>query len=369
MEIVEQRRRFIIHTVYLAIWLGCFYLLLKYALPLLAPFAIAFLLASVLNRPIKWLAKVTHLPRALVSIASVLLLYAVIGLLFTMAGIRLLGVVGELIFQLPTIYRQEIEPALMGLSGSIQGSVLSLDPQLLAMLEELWTRMLLSLESMVTSLSMQAVGGLSLLASALPGMFVKILITIISTFFMAIDYETMVHFFLEKLSEKNRTLVSGIQTYVLGTLWKYIRSYALIMTITFLELSVGLRLIGLEHPIVIAFLIAIFDILPILGTGGIMLPWVVLSVIQGNPSRAVGLLILYLVITVIRNILEPKIVGNQVGLHPVATLISMYAGVQLFGILGLFGLPVLLSLFVNLHKSGTLSWFQNSGKVGNESCK
>ena len=108
----------------------------------------------------------------------------------------------------------------------------------------------------------------------------------------------------------------------------------------------------------IALLISVFDILPVLGTGGIMIPWVVIDVILGNYSLALGLLVLYLIITVIRNIIEPKIVGKQIGLHPVITLASMFVGVQLLGVWGLFGFPIGLSLLRHLNDTGTVKIFR-----------
>ena len=126
------------------------------------------------------------------------------------------------------------------------------------------------------------------------------------------------------------------------------------MCITFAELSVGLSIIRIENAVLIAFVISIFDILPVLGTGGIMIPWTIIAALQGNYSLALGLLIVYIIITIIRNILEPKIVGSQVGLHPLVTLMSLFVGAQLFGVLGLFGLPITLSLLKNLNDKGTI---------------
>ena len=85
-----------------------------------------------------------------------------------------------------------------------------------------------------------------------------------------------------------------------------------------------------------------------------MIPWTIIAALQGNYSLALGLLIVYIVITIIRNILEPKIVGSQVGLHPLVTLMSLFVGAQLFGVLGLFGLPITLSLLKNLNDKGTI---------------
>ena len=89
-----------------------------------------------------------------------------------------------------------------------------------------------------------------------------------------------------------------------------------------------------------------------------MIPWTVISLLQGRYALGVGLAVVYLAVTVIRNILEPKIVGGQLGLHPVVTLAGMFIGAQLFGIIGLFGVPITLSLLCNLNQSGDLRLFR-----------
>ena len=122
-----------------------------------------------------------------------------------------------------------------------------------------------------------------------------------------------------------------------------IRSYLLIMLLTFTELSILFSIFGIEHAIVKAAGIAIFDVLPILGTGGIMIPWIVTSLVLGYTGLGLKLLLIYAIVTVVRNYVEPKIVGTQLGLHPVITLVSMFIGLRLFGFWGLFGLPVGIS--------------------------
>ena len=89
-----------------------------------------------------------------------------------------------------------------------------------------------------------------------------------------------------------------------------------------------------------------------------MIPWAVIAAILGNYPLAVKLVAVYLIITIVRNIIEPKIVGGQIGLHPVVTLVSMFAGVQLFGAIGLFGFPIGLSLLVYLNRVGTIHLFK-----------
>lgn len=356
----EKRKKFIINFIYFAIIFFAVFAVLKYGLPMLAPFITAFVIAYLLNGLICFSARVLHINKKLSAILVVLLFYCTIGFLLSLVGLKALTEVGVLFANLPAIYAKHVAPILTNLFNSAEQSVLRMDPALVESLEELGMQLVQSLSQMVSSFSMGAVGTLSGFASSLPGLFIKLLLMIISTFFIAVDYEHLTGFCLRQLNGKTKTVFLQIKEYVVGTLFVCIRSYILIMSMTFLELSIGLSVIKVENAIPIAFIIAIFDVLPVLGTGGIMIPWAILTALRGDYRLALGLLIIYLLITVIRNIVEPKIVGSQIGLHPVVTLASMFVGVQLFGVLGLFGFPIGLSLLRHLNDNGTIKIFKMS---------
>ena len=125
------------------------------------------------------------------------------------------------------------------------------------------------------------------------------------------------------------------------------------MLLTFTELSILFNLFDIEHAVLKAAVIALLDILPILGTGGIMIPWGIISLVLGYTKLGIELLLIYVIVTIVRNYVEPKIVGTQLGLHPIITLVSMFIGLRLFGFWGLFGLPVGIS-FLWKHKQGTI---------------
>ena len=130
------------------------------------------------------------------------------------------------------------------------------------------------------------------------------------------------------------------------------------MLITFLEVFIGLTVLGVRYAFLIALLTAVVDLMPVLGTGTVMIPWGIIDLIAGNYFMGIGLLVLYAIITVIRQILEPKIVGKYVGLYPLLALVSMYVGLKLFGLIGLFGLPLSIVIFDRLRRDG----FINIGK-------
>lgn len=354
----EKRKRFIVNLLYCGLIALLVYFTIQYGFGLLSPFLLAFLLATFLKTPAKFIARKTKLPYKPIVLLLVLLFYGTVGILAALIGIRLTASVTNIVIALPDIYTSEIEPALSIFFNSFEQTMFQMDSALVSALNDLFMQLIQSVGELLTSLSVKAVGTLSGYASSLPGEFIKILLMIISTFFIAGDYDVLADFVSRQLSDKARDILLHVKEYVVGTLFVCIRSYALIMTITFVELSIGLIIIGVPNAILIALAISVFDILPVLGTGGIMIPWTIITAIQGNYPLAVGLLVVYLFITVIRNILEPKIVGSQIGLHPIITLASMFAGAQLFGIIGLFGFPILFSLLRHLNDTGMIKLFK-----------
>jgi sporulation integral membrane protein YtvI len=355
---IEKRRAFLIQFCYFAVWIAAGFVLLKYGLPLLAPFLIGFLLAALLQRPIRFFAEKLHLPQKLSAILIVLIFYCTVGVLLVLLGIRAIGAGLELFGRLPQLYDSWMAPMLTDLFSGLEQLLERMDPELVESLEDLMVQFTQSVGQLVSDLSVRVVTVVSGWASSLPGLFIKLLLMIISTFFIAADYTRLTGFCMRQFHSRSREIVLQIKAYVVGTLFVCIRSYLLIMTITFVELSIGLTVIGVENGVMIAFGIAVFDILPVLGTGGIMIPWMIIEAIQGDYRLAICLLFVYLIVTVVRNILEPKIVGSQLGLHPVVTLAGMFAGTQLFGIVGLFGVPIGLSLLRYLNENGTIHLFQ-----------
>ena len=318
------------------------------------PFVIGAVIAYLLRFPIRFFHRKLKLPYNGAAVLTVSLFYIIIGTAVVLAGIKAVGWLAGIFNLLPTMYTTHALPFFEEVTQNLEKIFRTMDPDVMATLESLGQRALESAGTMISSLSGMAVSALSGAAISLPGLFLDLVLIIITTFFIAIDYETLKAFLLRQLSEDSKTLLWEIKDYVGGTLWFCIRSYAIIMGLTFVELAIGLGILKIEHAMIVALLIAVFDILPVVGVGAIMIPWAILTAIQGNIPLSVGLLILYVVIVVARNIVEPKIVGGQLGLHPIVTLSSMMVGVQLFGILGLFGFPIGLSLLRHLNDHGVI---------------
>ncbi len=362
----ERKRRFILNVVYLLMLAAIFAVLIKFGLPLLSPFVLAFLIAYFLRWPTGYISRKLKLPHKTVALLMVLVFYCTIGSLIALLAIRAFAGIRALVEMLPELYTTHMEPVIEELFVKFENFIYRLEPSLFAMIQSFGDKVVQWLGSFISELSAKAVGAASNLATSIPGLFIEVVLMIISTFFIAADYDILVGFCMRQLGEKSAALFQQIRRYLVGTLFVCIGSYAIIATLTFVELAIGLSILKIRHAVLLAALIALFDILPVVGTGGIMVPWAVVTLLRGNISLGIGLLVVYVAITIIRNIVEPKIVGGQLGLHPVVTLASMFAGVQLFGVVGLFGFPIGLSLLRYLNDNGSIHIFKMEESAASE---
>ncbi len=350
METMDKRRKFIVNIAYWAIIAGIAYLILRYLLNLLLPFVIALLVSWVL-RPLSRLYR-RKLPRKLASaltVATVLVFYLLIGGLALLLLARLLTGLAEYLGRLPTVYTQTIEPALRDLYANARELAERFDPSVVDLVNRVLPEIISSVGSAVTGFSVSAVGRLTGFVTSIPSFLISALIGIIATIFTAVSYESIKDFLLRNLPAKFNETAGYVVNSFRSIILKFCTSYALVMLITFLEIALGLLIVGVRRPVPSAILIAIFDIFPIVGAGMILLPWAILSLIQGKLLQAIGLALLYVVVIIVRQFLEPKLVGKQVGLPPLVTLICMFVGTSLFGFWGLFGLPIGAAILVNLN--------------------
>lgn len=359
MEALNSKKKsFIINTVFYFLIGLIVFASLKYLLPLVSPFILGFLIAFALRKPTQHLTGRFKLPYKPVSAIVVLSFYLIMGFIISLIGANLVSMIASVVLELPAVYEEQLKPFLITTYQSIQQIIFNLSPAIQDVLNEGFNRFIGSIGEYVTNISIWIVGFLSSIASMLPGLLVRTILMVASTFFIAVDFDGISAFILRQFTDKGAKVLISIKEYLMGTLLVVVKSYGAIMSITFLELSGGFILVGIPNPILIAMLIAAFDILPLFGTGGIMVPWILFNVIIGSYGRALGLFILYIVVTVIRNLIEPKIVGSQLGIHPIAALISMFIGATYFGFIGLFGFPITLSLLKYLSDEGMIKLFK-----------
>ncbi|MDV4149339.1 sporulation integral membrane protein YtvI [Clostridium sp. AL.422] len=355
---VEKKREFIINIIYLMIIGAIIYIAIKYALGWFLPFVIGFGIAFMLKPLINLITKKLRINRKVVAGLTVLIFYATVGALLTLIIVKVFIALKDLFIRLPNVYMNNIEPLFYEIAINVEEVLGRLDPSLVQGIRDMIASLAESLGTIVTGISTGVVSFISSTVSMVPSFFVIVIFTIIASFFFAMDYVNITGFIAKQFSPKVSSIFFDVKDYIVGTLFKFVKAYSMIITITFIELSIGLSILRVDNAISVALLIACVDVLPVLGTGGIVIPWIFIELFKGNVGLAIGLTIVYVVITVVRNILEPKIVGQQVGLHPLIMLICIFVGVRLFGFLGIFTLPIMVIILKNLNDSGKIKIFK-----------
>ena len=175
--------------------------------------------------------------------------------------------------------------------------------------------------------------------AALPTVLLVTLITVIAGFYFCIDGERILSAVASLLPARQRARLPILRERVQRISWKYLRAYLLLWCLTVVELLVGFAILGVDYALLLALVIAFVDLLPILGVGTVMIPWAVVVLIQGNYGLGLGLVILYGVVMLLRQIVEPHLLGQSLGLHPLLTLFATYAGWQLLGVWGMLLAP------------------------------
>jgi len=351
---INKKKDFIINAIYILLILSIIYIVFKYIISLISPFLVALIIAYLLKKPSVYLANKSKIPRKIISFLLVLIFYAIAGVLVSLAGVKLISITSSIFSSLPSMYENQLEPFLLNAFDFIEKTVYRIDPALVSVLNDGFDQFVNSVSSNISNISLVLLSSISDIASSFPAFLIKVLLTVISTFFIAIDFDVLTSYVTKQFSKRGNSILETVKLYMSNTLFVVIRSYAIIMSITFIELSIGLTIIGLKNSILIALVIAFFDILPVLGTGGVMIPWTILTFLQGDYKQAFGLLAVYVFVTIMRNILEPRIVGKQLGIHPVVALMSMFVGANLLGVIGLFGFPITLSLIKHLNDTHKL---------------
>uniref|UniRef100_UPI003FEF814E sporulation integral membrane protein YtvI n=1 Tax=Candidatus Fimivicinus sp. TaxID=3056640 RepID=UPI003FEF814E len=367
MTKIEKRRRFIINTVYFALILGLFYCFMRFAFWTCFPFILAFFVAMALQRPVNWITSKTPLKKGLISGLLVLFVLAVIVAVLSLIGVRIVdelrgffALITAKLDNLPVFLKQTeawILENIHFLPDSIETMAANSIRELFHDLETGAANGKLNIDLSILSSPLSGVWNT---AKQIPAIFLATVISIIACCFMTADYDRIVNFIKRQLPGERREALGASKRLLFSSMFKMLRAYLLIILITFCEMALGLgilKLTGLyesNYILAIALLTAIVDILPVLGTGTVLIPWAVFSLFTDKIGFGIGLLVLYAAISVIRQIIEPKLVAGQLGLPPVVTIVGMYIGLQLFGFIGLFLVPLTLIMLKLLNDQGLI---------------
>lgn len=338
----NRHLRFFIILMYCVLGVVALWLTFNFALPALAPFIIALLLAKLIEVPVDFCTRRLRFPRALSSGLWTIIAFGGVGTGVYFLFYALFREMSDFLKSLPNA--SVLIASISDYVNNMSINILDALPEgirefALTSFESLISELLSNAKVLLTSIGSFAASALG----SVPSVLLFIIVVLAATFFLSSDYPNLRKAILDRLPKKWRTMYSKMRIQSVKTLFSYIRALGIVWCITFIELTIGFAILRLDYVLVLAFFISFIDILPVFGVGTVLIPWAVVELILGNFPLAIGLAVLYGVIVVIRNLIEPKIVGSQIGLNPLVSLLSVYVGLKFFGLLGIFA-PILVVL-------------------------
>ncbi len=318
------------------------------------PFFVAYLFGTLLNPMIILLQKKVHLSRTWGALFSLVVFLSIIG--------------GLLYLLVSNLIRELIQ--LSAVLGTLSENIGNLNINLLL---ERFRILLINLHlppdivqntvgnvwqvfDVIKNLTKMFLTQLLHIVTSLPNYFILLIITIIASFFFARDFDLIkkstIKFIPVKWQPNFIRMVASLNKAMFG----YLKAVLVLISISGFISLIGLTILGVSYAHILAVVIALFDLLPVLGPGSLYIPWSIWLFISGNLRLGIGLLVLYGIIVVVRQLLEPKIVGQSIGLHPLTTLMALYFGLSLFGFWGIILGPAIViayKAFFDEQKAGT----------------
>lgn len=320
---------------------------IKYIVGLFMPFILGYLFSVVVKPLVTFMEKQFKIPRVVSAVIVMVLLLGVIGGLITLVVYRAVDEVKNIYNQLDVIIA-EISKMRISLEGMFERMPQVVQDSVSAFLDDVLVT-ITGILSIKSAPLMSSAGGL---AAALPKILVSFIAFILSSFFMVCDFEivsrTIDRVFKLQWREKLFNVRMQLKKYLGG----YIKAQLAIMSVAFLIMLISFAILDVKYGALVAAGIALFDALPFFGSGAVLWPWSIISFINGDLKLGFGCIITYVVIFLVRQLIEPKIVSKNIGMHPILTLMSMYIGYRVLSIGGMILGPIIMLTVISFYRAG-----------------
>ncbi|MBO4815863.1 MAG: sporulation integral membrane protein YtvI [Clostridia bacterium] len=323
--------------IYLSFKLAIFYI----------PFLIGFIISLLIEPIIKYISRKSKFTR---KTSAVIVLLFIFTLLISLIAWGIITIITEStnLLQNINIYIEKIYNQIQKYIDNIDLTKIQIPSQVISIIETTANNFLEFITREVSIFLTNILQGITLLPIAC----IYIIITVLSTYFICADrlyiLDQFEHHFPKLWVKK-----MGIHfKKIISTLGNYLKAEATLILISFIEILIGLYIfkwsgLNVTYPLLAALGIGFVDALPILGAGTVMIPWAIISSVNGDIKLGISLFVLYVIVLIVHQILEPKIVSNNLGIHPIFTLIAMYTGFKAIGLIGLFIGPIVLIILKN----------------------
>ncbi len=326
------------------------------------PFVIGWCIACVAAPVVNWLEKRFKIVKKLGSALIVILVIGLIVLIIYLEVSRLAAEIGDLFRNIPDMYDQ-LERELRQIGNSMSGLFVKLPEAVRTAFQTMMENLDQYMGELISGISEPTVTAASNLAKRLPSYLVSVLVAVISAYFFTVEREEVLNWAKKAAPDaitERMTLVMDNLRYAVGG---YFKAQFKIMAIVFLILLGGLALLKIRYFALIAFLIAFLDFLPFFGTGTAMLPWAVYKFLMGDFKTAFFLVVIYAVTQISRQVLQPKLVADSMGMNPMVTLVLLYVGYRVSSVLGLILAVPIGMVVINMYQAGAFDYIIDDVKI------
>ncbi|WP_322922996.1 sporulation integral membrane protein YtvI [Paenibacillus campi] len=344
----------------------------RYLFPLLYPLLLAWLFAYAMNPLVRLLQKRLHFPRWLAVSLSLLVYF---GGVITILSLLITRLVQETISLMDSFNDHIDSWRTMFVGWTKNDRIQSIIDQINSFLQQGQPQGPLNdnlnqttqnLTGMVSNIVTSILNYVLNFLTALPNFAWIMVVVVLSAFFISNSWERHNRMVSGWFPSNIRQPAAAIWSDLQKALFGYIKTQMILISITGLIVIVGLFILQVPSALLIGLLIGLVDLLPYLGVGIVMVPWAIYSLMSNDVGLGIGLSVVYVIVLIVRQLIEPKILASNVGLDPLATLISMFVGLKLFGALGLIIGPVTLVLVTALNRANVFRDLRNyivNGKV------
>jgi len=344
----EVKKNFLINFLFATVIALLGFVIGKFTLQYLAPFVLAVIIASFMQKPAGALSNKTSLSKG--TCAAIL----AAGVYFFAAGLmffiiyRLFAFSGVVIDELPEVFTY-ISKVYEGFTARFYSHFEKHSP-------EMATEIFSVIKNSIGNLTANVTGYISriaaVIAKGIPSFLFSSIVALVASCYIAKDYERLGRFIKGFLSDKIFSNIIKIRKILYKSVFKLLKGYLILTLAAYIQLLFGFWILKIKYAPIVALIVAIIDLLPVLGTGTVLIPWGLVLIASSNTFTGFGLIVLYIVTVLVRNFLEPKIIGGQIGINPLFTLIAMFVGLKLLGVWGIIIFPIVLIV--------TFEYFSNS---------
>lgn len=327
-----------------------FYLLGRY-IKLFLPLIGGFIVFGLMNPLIKILLQHTGIKRKWAVLISLILVIVLLGGVITWFAVLATREVQDIYLKWPA-YAQSITQNFQAVWQKAERVYLGLDPQVTQTLRQSTGK----ISDVAYNFMSKAVVALYSIVFLLPDMFLTFVIALVAAYFIARNWEAykrgLLHLFPSEWRDSLREISNDFSLALVG----FLRTELILVIVSTIIVIIALYLFGVKYALLLGFLAGLFSFLPVMGSGLVLVPWGVVEMFMGNVSLGVKLCLLVVVLSVMRHIVEPKLLGDNVGLDPLLVIMSMFIGLEVIGPLGLIFGPFVVIFYQSLKKAGV---FQN----------